>query len=209
MRLRGGRDALCDLPDGVLFRRKARNERRGNVWNQSLKEFFLIIKGDPTTSARWLARQIDDLADRVPRGDVRRQRVGARFDTNQGPVLVPLEHEEEQEQEQEQEEEEEDKEQAEQQQEADTGSTYAQFNLIAITATSTTDLLLEPATTTILHNKLLLRNKLKQQRRGQTRQKTPQTRFKCSPRTVLAKTHQPATDPSARGLHCRTRQRKC
>ena len=86
----------------------------------------MIIKGDPTTSARWLARQIDDLAGRVPRGDVRRQRVGARFDTNQGPVLVPLEHEEEQEQEQEQEEEEEDKEQAEQQQEADTGSTYAQ-----------------------------------------------------------------------------------
>jgi hypothetical protein len=86
----------------------------------------LIVKGDPTTSARWLARQIDDLVGRVPRGDVRRQRVGARFDTNQGPVLVPLEHEEEQEQEQEQEEEEEDKEQAEQQQEADTGSTYAQ-----------------------------------------------------------------------------------
>ena len=122
MRLRGGRDALCDLPDGVLFRTKARNERRGNIWNQSLKEFFLIIKGDPTTSVRWLARQIDDLADRVPGRDVRRQRVGARFDANKEPVLVPLEDEEEQEQE----EEEEDKEQAEQQQEADAGSTYAQ-----------------------------------------------------------------------------------
>ena len=58
---RGGRQARTDLPPGIYFRRKARNERRGNRFNQSLKEFFLVARGDPQVSAPWLAQQIKKL----------------------------------------------------------------------------------------------------------------------------------------------------
>jgi hypothetical protein len=85
---RGGRQARTDLPSGIRFRRNARNERRGNRFNQSLKEFFLVVCGDPQVSAPWLAQQIKKLETQG--FDATRQRAGARFDSNHGPLLVPL-----------------------------------------------------------------------------------------------------------------------
>ena len=85
---RGGRQAQTALPPGIYFRRKARNSRRGNRFGQSLKEFFLIVCGDPQVSAPWLAQQIKKLETQG--FDARRQRAGARFDSNHGPLLVPL-----------------------------------------------------------------------------------------------------------------------
>ena len=85
---RGGRQAQTALPPGVYFRRKARNNGRGNRFGQSLKEFFLVVCGDPLLSAPWLAQQIKKLETQG--FDARRQRAGARFDSNHGPLLVPL-----------------------------------------------------------------------------------------------------------------------
>ena len=131
LRLRGGLTARFDLPDGNVYHTNARSQHRGNKFGKAVKEMFLIVKGDPAISTRWLAQQIEELEIRV--GDVRRQRIGARFDSNKLPILVPLEDEEEQEKEQEQEQEEQEQEtpegqeegeeeEGEEQQEADTGS---------------------------------------------------------------------------------------
>jgi hypothetical protein len=86
---------------GKFHRAKARNKRRGNKNNESLKEWFLIACGDPETSTTWLAGQIQTLEDSGY--DVSRQRAGARFDSMKGMPLPHMdEDEEEEESEQEQ-----------------------------------------------------------------------------------------------------------
>ena len=172
LRFRGGLTARLDLPSGNVYRTKARSEHRGNRFGQSLKEMFLIVKGDPIISTRWLAQQIDDLASRV--GDVRRQRIGARFDSNKLPALAPLENEEEQELEQEQEERE--QEEPEEKKRENNNRKLTQVHLPPANATTAAD---------TFRSRQTVRNKLKQQRRGQARQETP---FKCSVHMIVART---------------------